>query len=147
MDQSAVSALSSEGYFVNICSEVEEKNTLIVECSMFFTDTDENGDPARPFCIEKDEPRLTKDNRCVACDEIPCMYLSERITNSVICPICSSHVKKGAFKTRRFRGIFRIVPNGPAQILPPLNKNSKIQWMTNNHMIEMIANVLRPCVE
>ena len=147
-NQSAVESLSSEGYFVTIHSEGEQKNTLVVDCRMFFTDTDESGGPASPFCIGPTEPRRTADNRCVACDQHPqsyaTPYVTGRIKGSAICPLCSCQVKRHTLKSRRFRGIFRLVRDGPAEILPPPVDRGSITWMTNEDMIQAIATVLKP---
>ncbi|NBO53223.1 MAG: hypothetical protein EBU84_01225 [Actinobacteria bacterium] len=147
-NQSAVESLSSEGYFVTIYREGEQKNTLVVDCRMFFTDTDEAGGPASPFCIGPGEPRRTADNRCVACDQHPqsyaTPYVTGRIKGSAICPLCSCQVKQHTLKSRRFRGIFRLIRDGPAEILPPPADRGSITWMTNEHMIQAIASVLKP---
>ena len=148
LNKYTVTPLRSQGYFVSVSNHIEELNTLVVDCKMYFTDTDENGIPAHPLCIAAHEPQRTANDICIACDQIPRENIRakplELKRGSVICPLCFASTKPYTLKMRHFRGIFRVVPNGPAEILEPPQEKDNVLSMTNKEMIEAIADALKP---
>jgi hypothetical protein len=146
IEQTYLAPLKEQGYFVTIFGEGSEENTLIIDCSMYFTDTDEGGGPAKPFCYEKGGPCRNEMNQCVACEQVQEEYTQTHWRNgSVMCPMCAAWTVPWSLRQRSFRAVFKLVPGGSAEIQekPPSYKDEwTSKWMTNAEMIEVITSAL-----
>jgi hypothetical protein len=138
--------LCTQGLFVSIFGWNDMK-TLIVDCELYFTDTDENGNPARLFCVDSVEKlRFARDaqNRCICCEQNTLESGPTRYQRgSIMCPICSAWTKPGTLRQRSFRGLFHFAagevpffvgPGGGDKCLPA--------QMTNAEQIEAITAAL-----
>lgn len=138
--------LCTQGLFVSIFGWNDTK-TLIIDCELYFTDTDENGDPAGLFCVDPVEKlRFARDaqNRCICCEQNtlesgPIRYQR----GSIMCPICSAWTKPGTLRERHFRGLFRYVV-GEVPFFVGVGSGEKClpDQMTNKEQIEAITGAL-----
>ena len=151
IEQTYLAPLKEQGYFITVFGEGSQENSLIVDCSMYFTDTDEDGGPAKPFCYEKGDPLRNEMNQCVACDQVQEEYKQTHWRNgSVMCPMCAAWTTPWTFRQRSFRAVFKLLPGAKAiiQEKPPGYKDEwSSKWMTNTEMIEVIAEALAPAAQ
>ena len=151
IEQTYLAPLREQGYFVTIFGEGSEENSLIIDCSMYFTDTDEGGGPAKPFCYTAGDPCRNEMNQCVACDQVHEEYKQTHWRNgSVMCPMCAAWTIPWSLRQRSFRAVFKLVPGGSVEIQekPPSYKDEwTSKWMTNPEMIEVIATALAPAAQ
>lgn len=137
-------SLSGQGYFVTLFSG--DTDTLVIDCQMYFTDTDEGGGPASPLCLGPEHARRDSKFRCVGCDQLPQNMVAsgsrQYMKGSILCPVCGAWTQPYMLKERRFRGVFHLVPGGPAQILEPPSEKGGHTWMTNKEMIRAISEAL-----
>ena len=135
--------LRAKGLFVEFGGE-SGLPTVIVNCHVYLTDTDEGGAPTKPFCIATGEPKRGPDGRCVCCDQR--VYVPTTARGSIMCPLCNSATAPWSVIQRSFRAIFQITPGEPATFLP-LSYNDILpegmRPMTNEDYIADISYALR----
>lgn len=137
--------LCKQGLFISIFGWYDCK-TLIVDCELYFTDTDENGDPARLFCVDSVEKRrFARDaqNRCICCEQNtlesgPTRYQQR----SISCPICSAWTKPGSLRQRSFRGLFHFAVGETPFFVAPVGGKGLPDRMTNPEQIDAITEAL-----
>ena len=139
--------LRSQGMFVRIVGQDWQPGTLIIDCNVYLTDTDESGGPTNPFCITSQEPKRAADGRCVCCDQIG--HGPEYQRGSVKCPLCNATTMPWSITERSFRGLFQIIPGKPAAMQPPPSYDLPhgMKWMTNDEQIAAISHALRYAAE
>jgi hypothetical protein len=133
--------LSAQGLFVSIFGW-NDPTTLIIDCALYFTDTDEQGNPASLFTLDSvDKMRNTRDakNCCICCDKLPENTVAYK-HGSIICPVCSAWTKPGTLRERHFRGLFHFVVGEPPSFVGPAG--GLPNRMTNKEQIEAITGAL-----
>jgi hypothetical protein len=140
IERTRLASLSAQGYFVTVFSGDTE--TLVIDCDMYFTDTDETGGPASPLCLGPGDARRDSNLRCVGCDQLPQNTGTSWSKGSILCPVCGMWTQPYTLKQRHFRGVFKLVTGGPAQILDPPSEKGGHTWMTNEEMIQTISAAL-----
>lgn len=130
--------LRSEGLFVTIFG-LNSPNSYVVDCTLYFTDTAEDGGPANPFSYDIKQPLRTKpDNACICCEQVATEERKTLINNSIPCPVCFSSVEPNKFKRRTFRGVFHATKGQIATFTGPVNGLPDIKPLTNETQIESI---------
>jgi hypothetical protein len=162
----AFATLSSEGMFVEpwgFMKGQEEHSDLMVDCTLYFRDTDDDGNPAGLYdCDANSETLRDENNQCLFCAATPLTphnILSD-MTNRFRCAIksCGRWAPK-SFKRKTYVGIFRIVEGGEAIFVGPSCRGTKRpdgkydQWgdilerMTNEEQIDSIKRVITKAFE
>jgi hypothetical protein len=104
-----LNTLQAKGYFVKFLEESFE-NRYIFECTMYFTDTAEDGTPTNPLCIDVSTSTIY-DGKCIACNAslmeggIPSR---PKKRGSIECPLCLGWTEPWSISMRTYRGIFKI---------------------------------------
>jgi hypothetical protein len=127
-----------------------DPTTLIVDCALYFTDTDEHGNPASLFTVESVDKMHTArhtNHRCICCYQLPQDTVGSNPMpykhGSIICPICSASTKPGTLRQRSFRGLFHFaVGESPSFLGPAGGEKDLPQKMTNEEQIEAITEAL-----
>jgi len=131
--------LRAHGYFVSIFGEHDAPLSLIIDCSVYVTDSGEEGTSVLRHM--PGDP-TTEDGACIACSA----FLGERRewkTGCVLCPFCSNYTRPWALCRKSFREVFTVVPGKPATLVRPPIANMPSERMTSQHMIESISNALK----
>ena len=135
--------LRSEGLFVTIFG-LNSPNSYVVDCTLYFTDTAEDGGPANPFSYDIKQPlRTTPHGACICCEQVPTTETVSRIYNYVPCPVCFSSVEASKLKRRTFRGVFHAMKGQVATFTGPVNGLPDIKPLTNETQIELILGAFR----
>lgn len=139
--------LQAHGYFVHIVGQGQQPNTLLLECTLYLTDTGEDGTPNNPLCIGPAES-IVHEGRCIAC-QASLMEAGvgsrQQQRGSIVCPLCSGWTLPWSIRTRKFQGEFQLIPeeNEVDYIYPkgadPLNGTPRIR---SKEQIELICNAL-----
>ena len=130
--------LRSEGLFVTIFG-LNSPNTYVVDCTLYFTDTAEDGGPANPFSYDIKQALCTKPgNPCICCEQVPTTERKTLTYNSIPCPLCFSSVESSKLKRRNFRGLFHATKGQVATFTGPVNGLPDIRPLTNETQIELI---------
>lgn len=136
--------LCTQGLFVSIFGW-NDPQTLIIDCALYFTDTDEQGNPASLFSVDSvDKLRNARDaqNHCICCDQLPQSTLAYK-HSSISCPICSAWTKPGTLRKRTFRGLFHFAVGDPPSFVGPAGGQKYLpDKMTNEEQIEAITEAL-----
>jgi hypothetical protein len=136
--------LSAQGLFVSIFGW-NDPTTLIIDCTLYFTDTDEQGNPASLFTVDSvDKMRHPRDadNRCICCEQLPQNTVVYK-HGSITCPVCSAWTKPGTLRQRHFRGLFHFVVGDPPFFLSPGGGEKCLSdQMTNPEQIDAITAAL-----
>lgn len=139
--------LQAHGYFVHIVGQGQQPNTLLLECTLYLTDTGEDGTPNNPLCIGPAES-IVHEGRCIAC-QASLMEAGvgsrQQQRGSIVCPLCSGWTLPWSIRTRKFQGEFQLIPeeNEVDYIYPkgadPLNGTPRIR---SKEQIELICDAL-----
>ena len=142
-----INPLQAHGYFVHIVGQGQQPNTLLLECTLYLTDTGEDGTPNNPLCIGPAES-IVHEGRCIAC-QASLMEAGvgsrQQQRGSIVCPLCSGWTLPWSIRTRKFQGEFQLIPeeNEVDYIYPkgadPLNGTPRIR---SKEQIELICNAL-----
>ena len=136
--------LCAQGLFVSIFGW-NDPQTLIIDCALYFTDTDEQGNPASLFSVDSvDKMRNGRDaqNHCICCEQLPQSTVAYK-HGSISCPICSAWTKPGTLRQRHFRGLFHFAVGEPPSFVGPAGGNKGLpDKMTNEEQIEAITQAL-----
>ena len=136
--------LCTQGLFASIFGW-NDAQTLIIDCALYFTDTDEHGNPASLFSVDSvNKMRNARDaqNRCICCEQLPQSTVAYK-HGSISCPICSAWTKPGTLRQRHFRGLFRYVAGElPSFVGPAGGEKGLPDKMTNEEQIEAITEAL-----
>ena len=136
--------LCNQGLFISIFGWNDPK-TLIIDCALYFTDTDEHGNPAGLFSVDSvDKMRNARDeqNRCICCEQLPQNPMAYK-QGSICCPVCSAWTKPGALRERHYRGLFHFtVGETPFFVAPTGGEKGSPDRMTNPEQIEAITEAL-----
>ena len=149
IEQTYLAPLKEQGYFVTIFGEGSQHNSLIIDCSMYFTDTDEGGGPANPICHTAGDPCRDEGGHCVACENLP-QCIRSWGNGSVMCPFCRGWTKPWTMQQRNFRAIFQLLPDGTAIIqerATGYKDTLPSKWISNPEMIQVIADALAPAAK
>ena len=131
--------LRAHGYFVSIFGESDTPLSLIIDCSVYVTDSGEEGTSVLRHM--PGDP-TTEDGACIACSA----FQGERRewkTGCVLCPFCLNYTQPWALRRKSFREVFTVVPGKPATLVRPASKVMARDRMTSEHMIESISNALK----
>ena len=143
IERNFLKPLRSEGLFVSIYS-LNSPTTYVVDCTLYFTDTGEDGEPASPFSYDIQQALRSKpDNACICCEKLPIpldeMPVYRKLNcNYIPCPLCSYPVESTKLKRRNFRGIFHATKGQLAIFVGPINNLPEIRPLTNETQIESI---------
>ena len=139
--------LQAHGYFVHIVGQGQQPNTLLLECTLYLTDTGEDGTPTSPLCIDPTESTIYE-GRCIAC-QASLMEAGvgsrQQQRGSIACPLCSGWTLPWSIRTRKFQGEFQLIPeeNCVDYIYPkgadPLQGTPRIR---SKEQIELICHAL-----
>jgi len=138
--------LCAQGLFVSIFGW-NDAQTLIIDCALYFTDTDEQGNPASLFSVDSVNKMRNGENHCICCEQLP-QHLApggprQYSPGSIVCPICSAWTKPGTLRQRQFRGLFRFAVGEPPAFLGPAGGQKGLpQKMTNEEQIQAITEAL-----
>ena len=137
------SYLRSHGLFVTVFSQGGSTDTYIVDCTVYLTDTNEDGSPALPFCISPSDSLRDDEGDCVCCKANP-KDVKERVLKrgSILCPLCNSPTAPWSLISRHFRGIFKVIPGKPAEIQPNGIVPDGYKPMTDLQQIQLISEAL-----
>jgi hypothetical protein len=142
--QHSLLPLCERGFFTRIFGWNDPK-TLIIDCALYFTDTDEHGNPAGLFTIDSVENMRNvrnEHNHCICCDELPQKTMAYK-HGSIACPVCSAWTKPGTLRQREFRGLFHFaVGETPFFVAPTGGEKGLPDRMTNPEQIEAITQAL-----
>ena len=136
-------ALKQEGYFVVSRGE-HAPGILVMECKIYLTDTDENGGATRPLVILPDEP-LIWEGKCRGCNALATeagVGARPFKRGSIKCPLCASWTEPWSMQERVYRGLFKLVSNGPAEFIPNPPVIPDPHEMRSQHQIECISKAL-----
>lgn len=106
--------LWQQGYFLSIFGG--EKEALILDCLMYFTDFDEETGAHTLLRLDPSDPTY-HDGCCSVCNRAE-DEKAEWKNGSVICPLCSKWTKPWTLTEKSYRGTFKINPGEPATLLP-----------------------------
>lgn len=112
-------SLRSEGYFVSIFGPGKIPDTLIMDCKIYLTDSDEHGGATRPLCVWPEEP-IIWEGKCTGCKA---SLLEDGVGSrpfkrgSVVCPLCNGWTEPWSIQVRHYRGVFKIIPGQPAEYI------------------------------
>ena len=105
-----LNSLQEKGLFVRILGESSEPNTLIVECSIYVTDHDD--ETGVTTILEIPDGPVKENGRCVACDCLVESYTTTPIAlkkGCIQCPLgCGGVTKPWALRERKYHGIFKL---------------------------------------
>ena len=136
--------LCERGLFISIFGWNDPK-TLIIYCALYFTDTDEDGNPAGLFSVDSvDKMRNARDehNRCICCEQLPQNPMAYK-QGSIVCPVCGAWTKPGTLRQRHFRGLFYFaVGETPFYVAPTGGEKGSPDRMINPEQIEAITQAL-----
>jgi len=138
--------LCTQGLFVRIFGW-NDSTTLIIDCTLYFTDTDEHGNPASLFSVDSvDKMRNARDakNRCICCDQLPQNTVPMPYKHgSISCPICFAWTLPGTLRERQFRGLFHFAVGEPPSFVGSAGGEKGFpDKMTNSEQIEAITEAL-----
>jgi len=135
--------LCTQGLFVRIFGW-NDPTTLIIDCALYFTDTDEHGSPASIFSVDSVEKMRDAKNRCICCEQFPQHTVATPYRHgSITCPICSSLTKPGTLRQRSFRGLFHFAVGEPPSFVGSAGGEKGLpDKMTNSEQIEAITEAL-----
>ena len=141
--------LRTQGLFVDIFGW-NDRTTLIIDCSLYSTDTDEQGNPASLFAVDsvdKMHNARHTNNRCICCDQLPQHTVGSDPMpyrhGSITCPICSAWTKPGTLRQRSFRGLFHFAVGEPPSFVGSAGGEKGLpDKMTNSEQIEAITEAL-----
>jgi hypothetical protein len=142
-----LASLQSKGYFVQIIGPGPSEHTLLLECTMYFTDTTEDGTPTNPLCLGPKESILYE-GHCFACraslmeSGVPSRPQKR---GSILCPLCNEWTAPWSIRMRKYQGVFRVFPEEKrVDYIFPQNADSPgtIPSIRSKDMIVQISNVL-----
>ena len=146
-----LASLQSKGYFVQIIGPGPSEHTYLLECSMYFTDTTEDGTPTNPLCLGPKESILYE-GHCFACRSslmesgVP---TRPQKRGSIVCPLCNEWTAPWSIRMHTYRGMFQLFPEEKrVDYISPrnaystnTNPSSRFKEM-GKEMIVQISNVL-----
>ena len=135
--------LSVQGYFVEIKGAYNTRD-IVVDCSIYYKDTDDSGNPAEFLCCSRNNPCSYDENgHCCFCDQSSQGSFQRKWLNEqrkFQCPQCGLlaplHLRR-----RTFRGLFRFIPGKVASFLIPM-EGDNILPMKNDEQIQAIVEAL-----
>jgi len=138
--------LSTQGLFLSIFGW-NDAQTLVIDCALYFTDTDEQGNPASLFSVDSVDKLRDAQNHCICCDQLPQHTVVSDPKpyrhSSINCPICSALTKPGTLRKRTFRGLFHFAVGEPPSFVGPAGGNDYMpEKMTNHEQIDAIMRAL-----
>jgi hypothetical protein len=135
--------LCEQGLFLSIFGW-NDPTTLVIDCALYFTDTDEQGNPSGLFSVdsvEKLQAAKGDQKRCICCEQL--CELTEYRRGSIICPICLSWTPPHTLRQRKFRGLFHFVLGEPPRFIAPAGGDEYLpKQMTNQEQIQAITKAL-----
>jgi hypothetical protein len=135
--------LAQEGYFVSILKTATDTDTIFVDCITYTTDHDTETGSSSLLRINYDEPHRDC-GKCVACNsmEVADDSIYEWARGSTMCPLCYTWTKPWTMKSQAYRGLFKIIPDMPAEFIPSANLSGMLP-MTSQHLIFCISDALQ----
>lgn len=152
----ALSTLSTEGMIASIeCFTYNKDREPVapegqeckIECTLYFRDTDDEGNPAGLYHLDKSQDTMRDSSgNCTFCgagNDMP--READKRKGRFRCPIkFCGHWVPPSFKRKIYCGLFRAVFGGEAIFEGPCRSTGEEEWepMTNDQQIEAIKRVI-----